>query len=207
MTDLGLAARIAELPAVGEAGVWQRNAPARLAPTALDGYASNGRWGTADGFPVLYLGRPTDSVVVEAYRHQVDPVIFDSEQDRERFLAGLLPRVLITCAVGVTHLLDLRSGSARAAVGLTRQDLTSGANDRDCYQRCQTVAQVAHQLGRHGVITPAATDLGETLALFTDVIPLAQRPRRIHDDEHWTHLPPDPRQPSAPALRLVTGEG
>jgi hypothetical protein len=203
VTERGLAARIAELPAATETGVWQRNAAARLAPTALDGYASEGRWGSADGFPVLYLGRPTDSVVVEAYRHQVDPVIFDTDADRERFLAGLLPRVLITCAVNVTDLLDLRSATARAAVGLTTQDLASPTNDRDSYQRCQTVAQVAHQLGRHGIITPAATGLGDTLALFTDMLPAAQKPQRTQQDEHWPHLPSDPRHSPERALRLV----
>lgn len=207
MTDSqGLAAGIAELPAAPIAGRWQRHASARLAPTALDGYASTGRWGTADGFPVLYLGRPTDSVIVEAYRHQVDPLIFDSDADRERFLAGLLPRVLITCTVDVTSLIDLRSAAARAAVGLTVQDLSSPADDRDSYRRCQAVAQVAHQLGRYGIVAPAASGLGETLALFTDVLPKAQRPQRAQPDEHWVHLPSDPRQPPAQPLRLVTGD-
>lgn len=206
MTDRGLAVGIAQLRAATERGRWQRNAAARLAPHALDGYASHGRWGTADGFPVLYLGRPTDSVVVEAYRHQVDPVIFDSDDDRELFIAGLLPRVLITCNVDVTHLLDLRSATARAAVGLTTQDLTSPTNDGDSYRRCQGVAQVAHQLGRHGVLAPAATTLGETLALFTDVLPEAQKPQRARQDEHWTQLPPDPRQLPERSLRLVTDD-
>lgn len=206
MTERSLAAGIAELPPAAEAGQWQRHASARLAPTALNGYASNGRWGTPDGFPVLYLGRPADSVVVEAYRHQVDPLVFDTDGDRERFLAGLLPRVLITCTVQVTDLLDLRSATARAATGLTMQDLTSPTNDRESYLRCQAVAQVAHQIGRHGVIAPAATGLGETLALFTDLLPKAQKPQRSEQDEHWVHLPHDPRQPPVRPLRLVLGD-
>jgi hypothetical protein len=57
-------------------------------------WSADGRWGTRDGFPVLYLGRPVDSVIVGAYRHQVDPIIFDTDDDRERFLAGALPQVL-----------------------------------------------------------------------------------------------------------------
>jgi len=205
VNPLGLAASIAELPPGTEAGQWQRHASARLAVTALDGYPGEARWGTRDGFPVLYLGRPTDSVVVEAYRHQVDPIDFDTADDRTRFLAGLLPRVLITCAVDVTELLDLRTASARAAVGLTIQNLTSLANDHDSYLRCRMVAQVAHQLGRHGVLTPAATGLGETLALFTDLLPESEKPRRAQQDLHWPTLPADPRQRVIRPLRLISG--
>lgn len=156
--------------------------------------------------PVLYLGRPTDSVVIEAYRHQVDPIIFDSPQDRDRFLAGTLPRVLITCEVEVTRLLDVRSAGARATVGLTIADLTGPVSDRDGYHRCQAVAQVAHQLGRHGIIAPAATGAGETLALFTDVLPHHERPTRAVEDRQWSHLPADPRQTLMPNLRIVRGE-
>ncbi len=206
MSDPGLAARVAALDEATETGQWQRHAPVRHAGQALDGWISDARWGTATGFPVLYLGRPTNSVIVEAYRHQVDPIMFDDPDDRDRFLAGLMPRVLVTCTVRVTLLLDLRSAAARAAVGLTIQDLSSAVNDRDSYERCQTVAQVAHQLGRHGVLAPAATGVGETLALFTDRLPVAERPARAFEDRQWAHLPPDPRQALVRALRVVTNE-
>lgn len=207
MTPAGLAMGISGLVEVGEAGQWQRHASLRRSSEALDGYAGQGRWGTKTGFPVLYLGRPTDSVVVEAYRHQVDPLIFDSDQDRQTFLAGVLPRVLITCAVEVTRLLDLRTATARAAVGLTVQDLTSPADDRQSYARCQLVAQVAHQLGRHGIVAPAATQRGETLVLFTDRLPVQEQPRRVGQDLAWQTLPPDPRAARTTALRLVRDDG
>ncbi|RZS91590.1 RES domain-containing protein [Motilibacter rhizosphaerae] len=204
MTAFDLAARLAELAEVSETGRWQRHSSVRLAARALDGYASDGRWGTKTGFPVLYLVRPTDSVVVEAYRHQVDPLDFDTEQDRQTFIAGLLPRVLVTCEVSVTGLLDLRTATARAASGLAVQDLQCPTYDRAGYQRCQQVAQVAHQLGRHGLIAPAATGLGETLVLFTDLLPQQEKPTRIGEDETWASLPDDPRLPSPrPVLRLV----
>lgn len=69
MNPAGLAAGIAELDEVDESGEWQRHVSLRRAREALDGHAGQGRWGTAAGFPVLYLGRPTASVVIEAYRH------------------------------------------------------------------------------------------------------------------------------------------
>jgi hypothetical protein len=47
-------------PSVVEiAGQWQRHVSARYADTALSGRKGYGRWGTRDGCPVLYLGRPT----------------------------------------------------------------------------------------------------------------------------------------------------
>lgn len=95
-------------------------------------------------------------MVLEAYRHLVDPVDVDEPGERERLIDNLVARVLITCAVDVTHLLDLRSATARGHAGLTTQDLLSPTRDRDAYRRCQEVAQVAHQLGRHGILAPAA---------------------------------------------------
>ena len=178
----------------------------RTAAQALEGWISAGRWGTADGFPVLYLGRPTSSVIVEAYRHQVDPIIFDDPADRERFIAGLLPRVLVTCTVNVGGLLDLRTATARAATGLSMQDLQSSVYDKDAYRRCQQVAQVAHQLGRRGILAPAATGLGETLAVFTARISAGARPVRCAEDVRWAHLPPDPRVSPISPLRIVRGE-
>lgn len=98
-------------------------------------------------------------------------------------------------------MLDLRTAGARAAAGLALSDLQSGVDD---YGRCQEVAQVAHQLGRHGVLAPAATKMGETLALFTDLTDTAgQKPVRTADDVRWETLPPDPRVASARARLSV----
>ena len=57
----------------------------------------NTRW-----VPILHLGRPQDSVVVEAYRHLVDPVELDTDADREAFMTDLVPRALLTCTMNVT---------------------------------------------------------------------------------------------------------
>lgn len=200
-----LAARLAQVAEATEAGQWQRHVLASNAHHALDGRAAYGRWGTRGGFPVLYLGKPRASVVVEAYRHLVDPVEPEAPAEREALIDSLKPRVLVTCSVSVTNLLDLRTAFGRAQAGLTMQDLTSPTDDRQAYALCQHVAQVAHQLRRHGIIAPAATGMGQTLALFMDLLPVAQRPRRSREEEAWTRLPPDPRSEQTRHLRIVRG--
>jgi len=64
---------------------------------------------------VLYLGRPTHSVVVEAYRHLVD-----DDEDLDGTMVG--PRHLLTCEVAVSDVLDLRDPHSRL---LVRLDLTA----------------------------------------------------------------------------------
>ena len=194
-----LAVRIAGLAPVTVTGTWQRHSSAALPDHALSGRAAYGRWGTRGGFPVLYLGRPLDSVIVEAYRHLIDPV------ENPALLAEIGARLLVTTTVHISDVLDLRSAAARFAVGLSISDLTSATDDRDAYTQCQRIAEVAHQLGRHGIIAPAATALGDTLALFTDHVAAAgQTPLRATDDILWNQLPPDPRQAGTPRhLRVV----
>lgn len=171
--DESLAVSIARVPVTTVQGTWFRHAFAAYPERALDGRVYDGRWGTKPGFPVLYLGRPPASVIVEAYRHMVDPV------EDPALIAQIHPRLFVTADVGVTDVLDLRTAGARATAGLTIGDLHSGIDE---YGACQRIAQVAHQLGRHGIIAPAATDMGETLALFTDLTDAAgQRPVRSAD--------------------------
>lgn len=184
-------------------GRWFRHVAVPYAATALEGRRANGRWGTAAGFGVLYLGRPVDSVVVEAYRHLIDPA--EDPDDAAALAAQVQPRMLITVDVTVTDVLDLRNPATRAQIGLTLDVLRSPTEDRAAYAACQQVAQVAHQLGRHGILAPAATGLGDTLALFPDLLPPAEHPVRAGDDQLWQHLPPDPRRPSTRTLRLVRG--
>src|SRR5680860_1875470 len=97
-----LANAIAGQEPVTITGSWQRHLPARVLDRAMEGRHAYSRWGRDPGFPVLYLGRPGDSVVVEAYRHLVDPV---EDPDIAKHLA---PRVLVTAEVSVTEVLDLR---------------------------------------------------------------------------------------------------
>ena len=81
--------------------------------------------------------------------------------------------------------------------------LQSCTADREAYAACQRVAQVAHQLNLHGLIAPAASKLGETLALFMDLLPAEQRPMRDETDQVWTHLPADPRANPGRHLRAL----
>lgn len=158
----------------------------------LTGSNSGGRWGPAGGYSVLYLGRPRASVTVEAYRHLVDPFAADG-------MTGdlVVPRRLLICEVAVTEILDLRSDDAQHRVGLSADDLTSKVG---AYDECQMVGRVAHQLGLHGVLAPAASVLGETLALYEQHLPAEELPRLV-DEEIWDVLPADPRR-----LRLVQDE-
>jgi RES domain-containing protein len=182
-------------------GTWQRHAAVQHAATALDGRRGYGRWGTKDGFPVLYLGRPVDSVVVEAYRHLVGPI--EDPVEAAALAAQVQPRMLITVAVNVSEILDLRKPATRVQLGLTPDVLQAGTESRTAYAACQRVAQVAHQLGLHGILAPAATELGETLALFNDLLSASDRPARVTDDQLWQHLPADPRTAPSAHLRVV----
>ncbi|SRR6266536_4951567 len=158
----------------------------------LTGSNSGGRWGPPGGYSVLYLGRPVTSVVVEAYRHLVDPFADDGMTGKM-----VASRRLLICEVALTNVLDLRSRTAQVAVGLTEDDLTSPISE---YEPCQEVGRVAHQLGLHGVLAPAATGLGETLALFEQHLPATELPILV-EEEIWDGLPDDPRR-----LRLVSDE-
>jgi len=62
------------------------------------------------------------------------------------------------------------------------------------------VGGVEHQIGLHGVLAPAASVLGETLALFEQHLPAEELPRLI-GEKTWAAVPADPRR-----LRLVRGE-
>jgi RES domain len=121
--------------------------------------------------------------VIEAYRHLVDDV-----EGMTGDLVG--PRRLLTVEVALTNVLDLRVKQNQAAVGLSEKDLFSPIGE---YARCQRIGQAAHQLGLHGVIAPAATGLGETLAVFELHLSPGEQPILVAEEE-WVHLPEDPRR-------------
>jgi hypothetical protein len=113
------------------------------------------------------------------------------------------PRALITCEVSVIEIFDLRSATNRALAGVTPAQLQSETFDRTAYSACQNVSAAAHQLGYHGIIAPAATKMGETLALFTDLLTDAEQPI-LTGTEMWVQLPPDPRnRRQRRALRVI----
>ncbi|MQA73752.1 MAG: RES domain-containing protein [Solirubrobacterales bacterium] len=154
---------------------FQRHQSLRQPPLA--GSTRGGRWGQPRAFPVLYLGRPRESVIAEAYRHLVDPV----EGMRPELVP---PRLLLSVGVRLERVADLRKAAALDAVGLDAGSLAGP------YEPCQRVAAAAHGAGVQAILAPSASGLGETLAVFTD--------RRVGvellDEEIWAQLPPDPRR-------------
>ncbi len=109
-------------------------------------------------------------------------------------------RVLLTVRVKAEDILDLRDRDVRGSVGLTDSDVFSEVNDPDAYTRCRAVSQAAHQLGMKGVLVPAASQLGETLALFPRQLSPDELPTLV-TQQRWEVLPPDPRR-----LRLVSDD-
>lgn len=156
----------------------------------LSGSAAGGRWGPPGTFPVLYLARPRRAVVIEAYRHLVDPT---------EGMTGVMvqPRRLLTVEVAVTGILDLRDEMTIATLGFDSEHLSSPVGN---YEPCWQIATAAYQLGLHGILAPAATGTGETLALFTNHLTAAETPV-IVNETIWDGLPPDPR-----LIRLVDDE-
>jgi hypothetical protein len=165
-------------------GTFERHCALRW--DGLQPSAAGGRWGARGAYEVLYHGRPRDSVVVEAYRHLIE----DELDAPVELAATLLERRVFKYDVTIANILDLRPAEARQHLGLSDEVLLSEIGD---YARCQAVGAAAHQLGLNGILAPAATRLGETLALFALNLPSEQWPT-ITATEIWHGLPPDPRR-------------
>ncbi len=180
---------ISDLEPIEIRGTFQRHCSLRW--EGLRASSAGGRWGERGAFEVLYLGRPTDSVIVEAYRHLVE----DDLDAPAELAAAVLERRLHTLDVAVPNVLDLRPIAARERLELTDEQLRSDVGE---YQACQAIAAAAHQLGIAGILAPAATGLGETLALFPLNVNVTRWPV-ITASEIWHGLPADPRR-----LRLRT---
>lgn len=191
MRHRDLLAALAELKPIRVEGTFQRHSSLRW--EELNASAAGGRWGARRAFEVLYLGRPPASVIIEAYRHLVD----DELDNAQALAAAALERRVITCRVAVPNVIDLRSRAAQHAVGLREAELCSEIGD---YDACQAVAGAAHELGAAGILAPAATRLGETLALYPTNLPVEHWPT-VTAREIWYGLPADPRR-----LRAVEGE-
>jgi RES domain len=175
--DRNLAAEVAKGRIIDVAGRFARHVSPKV--RTLAGSTAGGRWGAANTYPVLYLGRPIESVTAEAYRRLVDGV-----EGMTGDLVG--PRTVFDVDVRVTQILDLRDHETLRRIGLDDAALLGG------HGPCQRVGQAAHQLGLHGILAPAATEIGETLALFERHLPEAELPT-IVAEERWETLPADPR--------------
>lgn len=177
MIERKLVERVASVHGVIVDGTFYRHAaPNREAFLGGEG----GRWG--ETFPVIYLGSPESSAVIEAYRHLVEATGIPPELVR--------PRTLYTVNVRVSKVLDLRDPKNLEGIGLQSEDLSSDVDD---YARCQAVAAAAHQLQFHGIVAPAAHGAGDTLALFRDRLSVSEIPVP-HRQKTWEKLPADPRR-------------
>lgn len=183
---------ISDLEPIQARGVFGRHCSLRW--DGLRASAAGGRWGAPGAFEVLYAGRPPESVVVEAHRHLVE----DELDQPAELAATVVERRLYTLEVAVPNVLDLRPTSAREHLELNDEQLRSEIGD---YRACQAIAAAAHQLGLAGILAPAATGLGETLALFALNVPAEHWPAIIAT-EIWRGLPADPRR-----LRLAEEAG
>jgi RES domain-containing protein len=175
--DRAFAAEVARIPTTTVSGVFYRHTSMKV--RTLTGSSAGGRWGPPGGYSVLYLGRPPKTVVAEAYRHLVDEI-----EGMSGDLVG--PRRFLSCEVAVKEIVDLRPVESQQLVGLGSADLGGP------HPVCQRLGQAAHQLGRHGIIAPAATGLGETLAVFEHHLTESEFPVLL-EEEIWQELPADPR--------------
>ena len=194
-TDRQLAQLVSTLPSASISGRYYRCTSRKRANKAFNGSPNGGRWGPRDAFPVLYLADDYEGCVIEAYRHAVDPGLDPTPPP--------VNMVLATCDVAVTRVLDLRTSTARMKLGLEPPILFSepqGQNG-EAYRACSQVALAAHQLGRHGILVPSATQRGFTLALFTDLLPPDEHPTPVGGVSTWIDLPADPRR-----LRIIRTE-
>ncbi len=130
MKHSDLLAAISDLDPVEVKGDFERHCSLRwddLSPSA-----AGGRWGARRAFEVIYLGKPRESVVAEAYRHLVDDEL-DSPQE---LAAAVIERRILTCEVAVENILDLRPEPACSALAIAEEDLFSEPGE---YERCQAI--------------------------------------------------------------------
>lgn len=137
--DRNLAAAVARGSIIEVAGRFERHVSPKV--RTLAGSTAGGRWGLPNTYPVIYLGRPIESVVAEAHRRLVDGV--------EGMTADLVgPRRVFEVEVRVSQVLDLRDPKTLVLAGLDEAGLLGG------FGPCQRVGQAAHQLGLHGSSRP-----------------------------------------------------
>lgn len=176
--DRNLVIAVSGSPRATIGGEFWRHATRREWLTS--GSVNGGRWGPAGAYPVCYLGTPMESVIAEAHRNLVEGV--DGMRPE---LVG--PRWCGRLRVDAENVLNLRDRQSRLELGLTDEDLAGP------WEKCQAVGQAAHQLGLHGIIVPAGTRVGLTLALFERHLASAERPMLL-EAELWESLPADPRK-------------
>ena len=113
-----------------------------------------GRWNPPDLFPTIYLAEPLRTGMLE-----LDRLAEASGTTAQRLISRGYE--LHTIQVLDLSVLDLRTESALAAVGLNHDDIAD--DDRTA---CQSVGQAAWFLQMQGVLAPSASGEGHVLAVF-----------------------------------------
>lgn len=131
---------------------YRHTSPGRDPLSGRGAYLFGGRWNPKELVPTIYLATSTEVCIAEFIRMA----------DRQaKGTQSFLPRDLHIIEVKNLQLLDLRSASALAAVGLTGADLTD-----ETWSACQAVGAATHLVGRHGLLVPSAAGVGDNLVVF-----------------------------------------
>jgi RES domain-containing protein len=125
----------------------------------LGAHRRGGRWSVRDEALTLYLSQPLDSALAEAYRH-----FFDRPAEKE--LRGQFePKLFREYYVQSDGILDLTMPDQLQRFGIRESDLVTRVGD---WGACQAIGSQAFLSGFKGVMAPAASGIGVTLALFMD---------------------------------------
>ena len=173
---------VGRAPHVRVSGRFYRHSHPDRSP--LQGSASGGRWGPEGAYSVLYLGRPPDTVIVEAYRHLVDDD--DNLTGRDGRASAFSRRSIST--------------SARCLICARRpHSISSGSTPPPCGQTSTSTRRAGESVRLHTSSACTASSpqprpgWATTLALFDEQLPASELPR-LATSEIWAHLPPDPRR-------------
>ncbi len=147
--------RLGTAPLVPYAGhAWRHQAPLYNPRSGEGARQSGGRFNPRGSFPVLYLCLSQPCVVAELQRlAERQPIGLD----------GLLPRHLYIYDISLDRVLDLANTGTRNPLGVELEALI----DND-WTTCQLLGVAAHALGTQAIRTPAATGVGEVLAVFPE---------------------------------------
>jgi RES domain-containing protein len=161
--------RLGTAPLVPFAGqAWRHQAPGYNPRSGEGARQSGGRFNPPRSFPVLYLCLSQLCAVAELRRLAArQPIGLD----------GLLPRHLYVYDALLDRVLDLADASTRNHVGVQLDALVD-----DDWTTCQILGVAAHALGTQAIRTPAATGVGEVLAVFPENLGVSTLEPRLAEE-------------------------
>ena len=139
-----------------ETTAYRHVSPGRNPRSGQGARIQGGRWNPPESFGTLYLGLSVETVRAEFHR---------LAQKQGLRPEDFIPRELHRFEVRLEQVLDLRRSAARQLVGLSDQELRS-----DDPRKCQLIGEAAHYLGLEAILAPSASDVGDVLAVFLDLL-------------------------------------